>query len=237
MSKYDNLGVTQTPESGNVPSKSGVIKNSTRKWIDRGVQVQPDEYSLSFGNDVVDGKKIPVHHSGELTNDRYYFRNDQCSNRSLKTIIPYHVISNTMDEHTRHFEFLLLLDEMRELDEETAIIVEGKKDEAVLEKLNINAPAFLLKSHGGLVDVAEAVAKEFPTIIVLTDWDRTGGRLAHRVSDILEGWNVDVDMDYRKRFARLTGKEIRTVEGLVKYMYRALEDEIAVRMYNEKKSI
>ena len=74
MCKDDNFGITQTSECWDMTPKSSVIKNSTGKWIDGGVQVQPDEYSLSFGYDVVEGKKIPVHQSGELSNHRYYFR-------------------------------------------------------------------------------------------------------------------------------------------------------------------
>lgn len=62
-------------------------------------------------------------------------------------------------------------------------------------------------------------------IIVLTDWDREGGHLAHRLLELLGAEGVSVDRDFRRRLARALRGEVAQVEGLAGWAHRAAERE------------
>ena len=103
------------------------------------------------------------------------------------------------------------------------ILVEGKRDVIALRKLGFtgkiekvnrgwNMPrlvAFLYEKYGtrNPVDGGDAV-------ILLMDWDRTGGRIQRDLTNRLESLDVKVDISTRKEIARCLKPEGRTVEGL-----------------------
>nr|AIF04979.1 Small primase-like Toprim domain-containing protein [uncultured marine group II/III euryarchaeote KM3_178_D06] len=103
------------------------------------------------------------------------------------------------------------------------ILVEGKRDVIALRKLGFtgkiekvnrgwNMPrlvAYLYEKYGtrNPIDGREA-------IILLMDWDRTGGRIQRDLTNRLESLDVKVDCSTRKEIARCLKPEGRTVEGL-----------------------
>jgi len=103
------------------------------------------------------------------------------------------------------------------------ILVEGKRDVIALRKLGFtgkiekvnrgwNMPrlvAYLYEKYGtrNPVDGGDA-------IILLMDWDRTGGRIQRDLANRLESLDVKVNISTRKEIARCLKPEGRTVEGL-----------------------
>jgi len=96
----------------------------------------------------------------------------------------------------------------------TIVLVEGERDRAALRGLGLAGPIALV--HGGqpLPRRAHEIAARAERVIVLTDWDTAGGRLAHRVEELLAGERVAVDLDLRRRLARVVRGELAHVEGL-----------------------
>ena len=104
------------------------------------------------------------------------------------------------------------------------VLVEGIRDERTLRELGFTGPiekvnrgwdrsrliAFL---HG------EYCLREVPDgnspIILLMDWDRTGGRLQDSIRSRLMAMDVDVDEDLRNTLMRTMKPEGRTVESLL----------------------
>jgi len=50
--------------------------------------------------------------------------------------------------------------------------------------------------------------------VILTDWDRTGGRIASKLKEGCKNLGLQYDIDKRRELARLTGKWIRDVESV-----------------------
>ncbi len=99
----------------------------------------------------------------------------------------------------------LLLAELREAAAGSGVLVEGRKDVAALEALGIGGTHVVVHAGRSLeatVDrlVQEAARHGWPRILVLTDWDRTGGRLARRFHDGLAA-RVHADLEMRRRLA------------------------------------
>jgi 5S rRNA maturation endonuclease (ribonuclease M5) len=103
------------------------------------------------------------------------------------------------------------------------ILVEGRKDvvalrrlgfSGVIEKVNRgwNMPrlvAYLYEQYGTRNPIDGG-----PAIILLMDWDRTGGRIQRDLLNRLESLDVKLDVHTRKEVARSLKPEGRTVEGL-----------------------
>ncbi len=101
-----------------------------------------------------------------------------------------------------------VLDRLRRDAAGSAIIVEGRNDVAALESLGVGGQHLLINTGQPLEARMDAIAEEaaacgWPRVILLTDWDRTGGRLAGRLQRGLAA-RVPLDIDLRKRLARAT---------------------------------
>ncbi len=140
-----------------------------------------------------------------------------------------------MNEHERRAKVLMIIQKLRELGPETAVIVEGKKDTRTLRFLGITCPIEEVNRGESLVVFAEKMAKRYSHFIVLTDWDRSGGQIARHLKDFFHGFPVELDEEIRRELANLTTKEIRTVEGLRNYVRRALNDEKAIMLFESAK--
>ena len=53
-----------------------------------------------------------------------------------------------------------------------------------------------------------------PSVILLMDWDRTGGRLQRKLSERLSAFGMRIDNETRMELVRAMKPEGRTVEGL-----------------------
>lgn len=99
-----------------------------------------------------------------------------------------------------------VLDGLRQDAAGAAIILEGRNDALALEALGVGGTHLLI--HIGrplearIDDIAQAFeANTWPRLILLTDWDRTGGRLAGRLEHGLAA-RVTLDLEWRRRLAR-----------------------------------
>lgn len=89
---------------------------------------------------------------------------------------------------------------LRERAETGTVVVEGQHDLAALQWLGIGGHHVTLHRGRPLHDVIEELARLPPPIILLLDWDRTGGQLRKRLADGLQGRNP-LDEDVRRRLA------------------------------------
>ena len=102
----------------------------------------------------------------------------------------------------------------------TPIIVEGRKDEDALRRLKIPGEIICLKATSdGFYDFAARLTNN-RAVIVLTDFDKEGTRLAAKLIDELTHMKVKVDFTIWKRLKALCRPEIRTVEELTSYVER-----------------
>ncbi|MDE1820951.1 MAG: hypothetical protein KGJ23_11140 [Euryarchaeota archaeon] len=129
-----------------------------------------------------------------------------------------------MSEREAFEEFLKLLRDLREeVEQEGAVLlVEGDRDRASLVGLGLPATSVLLVHHGvTLSELVESVVRRGRKVILLTDWDRAGGQLAHRLHALLDDGRVDLDLTFRRRLARAVRGETQYVEAVLAWAERA----------------
>lgn len=105
--------------------------------------------------------------------------------------------------------------ELKEENKTAPILVEGDKDIEALHKLDIKGKILSINIGTSLTNFCDRISQEYKDIIILTDWDRKGGRLCHTIRKNLEG-RVNCNTRYRKLFAK--NAMIRTVEGLPSWL-------------------
>ncbi len=108
-------------------------------------------------------------------------------------------------DRLEHLERALL--HLREAAQGGCVVVEGRKDVAALQGLGIGGIHRIINRGQPLqttIDalVEEGVAAGWSRIVLLLDWDRTGGRLLRTLHDGLAG-RVPVDIERRKELARV----------------------------------
>ncbi|MBI3036260.1 toprim domain-containing protein [Candidatus Woesearchaeota archaeon] len=107
-------------------------------------------------------------------------------------------------------EFRQLL--LKTLESGAALIVEGKKDKAALEKLGVDSGLILVLNKKPLFVVAEAVAKDYDRVAILTDLDAEGRKLYGRLNTLLQQLGVKVDNRFRNFLFKNT--KLRQIEGI-----------------------
>lgn len=96
----------------------------------------------------------------------------------------------------------------------TPIIVEGRKDEESLRKLGMKGPILCLKAQGkGFFEFLEDIGSN-RRIIVLTDFDKEGKKLAKMLANELSKKRINVDDSIWKQVGALIRQEIHTVQEL-----------------------
>jgi 5S rRNA maturation endonuclease (ribonuclease M5) len=122
-------------------------------------------------------------------------------------------------------EFLRLWQRLRSESAEagTVVVVEGDRDQSSLRRLGL--PGAIVKVHRGraLAGTAHHLVGGSRRVIVLTDWDTEGGHLARRLREFLEAERLRLDLDYRRRLARIVRGELVHVEGLHGWARRLAE--------------
>ncbi len=91
------------------------------------------------------------------------------------------------------------------------IIVEGDRDVQALRKLNLTGPIIQYNQGLSAPDFCDQITHKHKAVILLTDWDRRGGRLHFTLKRHLEN-RVTCITKYREAFA--THCSVRTVESL-----------------------
>lgn len=94
------------------------------------------------------------------------------------------------------------------------IIVEGKKDKEALEKLGVKNIVCL---SGPIYKVIEDISEKTKEVIILTDLDREGKKLYHRLKHNLQKHGVRVDNYFREFLFKET--TLTQIEGIFRYFH------------------
>ncbi|HTW55965.1 MAG TPA: toprim domain-containing protein [Thermoplasmata archaeon] len=105
----------------------------------------------------------------------------------------------------------------------TVVVVEGERDRRSVRRLGWSGEVALVHRGARLAGIAQALADRARRVIVLTDWDSEGGQLARRLREFLESDAAELDLDYRRRLARVLRGEVVHVEGLYGWARRTAE--------------
>ncbi len=105
----------------------------------------------------------------------------------------------------------------------TIVVVEGERDRRSVHRLGVAGPVTVLHAGRSLGETAQHLRSRARRIVVLTDWDTEGGHLAHRLEEFLRAEQVELDLDTRRRLARVLRGEVVHVEGLYGWARRLAE--------------
>ena len=111
------------------------------------------------------------------------------------------------------------------------ILVEGKRDRQALRVLGFRGDIELVNRGWSLERLAGWFAERLPcrnpvdgkeSLILLMDWDRTGGRLQNQLRRRLKALDISVEERTRMQLLKLLKPETRVVEGLKSMAYHML---------------
>ncbi|MGD0719176.1 MAG: toprim domain-containing protein [Thermoplasmata archaeon] len=108
-------------------------------------------------------------------------------------------------------------------DDGAGILVEGERDRRALTRLGLEGGIELVHRGTTLATTAQRLLDGHRTVILLTDWDPEGGNLARRLRGLLQAGGVRLDLEYRRRLARILRGEVVHVEGLHGWTRRMAE--------------
>jgi 5S rRNA maturation endonuclease (ribonuclease M5) len=120
-----------------------------------------------------------------------------------------------------------IIEDLIERSSNEPIIVEGSRDVKALRDLGVEGMILAMNTGSSIVNLCESLSSEHDRFIILTDWDRKGGQIAHQLERGLESCDVKHDMSVRANIARLTKKEIKDVEGLPGFIRRLQKSVIS----------
>ena len=119
--------------------------------------------------------------------------------------------------------FSLAESRLRNREQNCAILVEGRRDREALERLGFSGPIEVLNRGWRVDDVLVYMVETYgrrsplaggPSIVLLMDWDRTGGRLQSTCRRNLESLDVRFDEGLRRTLMKCLKPETTVVEGL-----------------------
>lgn len=145
----------------------------------------------------------------------------RCENH--KSILRFHAVEILV-------ELLDIIDELREIPEDEAIIVEGRKDREALRILGITGNIEVLNDGHSIVETCEMLSEEYSFIHILTDWDRKGGQIGRKITEQLRALGVRYSMEERRKMAYLCRKEIKDVESLPELIIRLKEEQLTTHL-------
>jgi 5S rRNA maturation endonuclease (ribonuclease M5) len=114
------------------------------------------------------------------------------------------------------------IEDLNSLEGSPLIIVEGKRDLSSLAELGIDAEATSLNLGFSIADLVGSIhegrgpfeGKGHDIVIILTDWDKRGGRLAQSLKDACTDSGLRHDLEFRRRIALIAGRWVKDVESL-----------------------
>jgi dTMP kinase len=113
-----------------------------------------------------------------------------------------------------------ILDELEDLSADTPVVVEGLKDASALRRLGVRRNVVTLGKGLTVFAFCERLAEAHGKAVILTDWDRKGGKLARMLKEALEANGAKADTDLRARLVLLVKKDVKDIEGLPTYLER-----------------
>ncbi|MDD5472704.1 MAG: toprim domain-containing protein [Candidatus Methanoperedens sp.] len=122
--------------------------------------------------------------------------------------------TSTIEDIERLEKLEELILELQELADGGAIIVvEGRKDVDSLRFLGIKGE-IRLSSQQPLLEFTELLSKSGKEIVLLTDWDKKGGMVAHKIIQHLLAYGIMPNTQIRAKIRTLTKKRIKDIESL-----------------------
>ena len=128
--------------------------------------------------------------------------------------------TRTLEDMERLESIEKIILELRVLAETGAIIVvEGRRDVESLRSLGISGE-MRLATQKPLIEFTEQLSRSGKEIVLLTDWDKKGGIMAHKIIDHLLFYGIMPNTDIRSRIGILVRKRIKDIESLNGYVNR-----------------
>jgi len=125
-------------------------------------------------------------------------------------------------------EVQAVLEELITRDPKAVILVEGMKDRGALTILGVRGEMVQVQSSDGIFAIAERLAKEGKSAIIMTDWDRKGGQLGRLLRNALASNAVPYDDVLRRRLVIVAKQDIKDVQSLPS-LYSRLVQEVQAR--------
>ncbi|MGP8072897.1 MAG: toprim domain-containing protein [Thermoplasmata archaeon] len=107
----------------------------------------------------------------------------------------------------------------------TVVLVEGERDRRSVQRLGLTGPVLTVHRGRTLSETAQNLLHKASRVVILTDWDTEGGHLAHRLTEFLQPERLHLDLETRRRLARVLRGELVHVEGLYGWARRLAESE------------
>ena len=120
----------------------------------------------------------------------------------------------TYEKHLEDVE--KIIEKLKLLNREYAVLVEGKKDEEALRKLCLKGR--IIRIRGPISGLCEGIFRRHKKVVILTDWDKKGGELCRRLKKYLNANSVKYDDRIRAELTEVCKKEIKDVESLATYV-------------------
>ncbi len=136
-------------------------------------------------------------------------------------------IPETEWKRRKYEELMLFLDKLREKCKEGAIIiVEGWRDAEALKSLGLDGEFCCIKNTRiPICDLLIKYASTDREIIVLTDFDKGGVKLAGKIKKYLESYGKTVNLNFWLKIGSFVSKDVKDVEGLASY-FRSISEKI-----------
>jgi len=94
------------------------------------------------------------------------------------------------------------------------VVVEGIKDVEALKRLGVSKNVTSMGKGRSIFTFCEDLAKRHKKVVILTDWDRKGGKLARALKEAFGANGVKVVEDIRTKLVILSKKEVKDIESL-----------------------
>jgi 5S rRNA maturation endonuclease (ribonuclease M5) len=108
-----------------------------------------------------------------------------------------------------------VLAELKAINTEIPVIVEGESDVKTLRELGIQGEIIQINRGQTLFNFCEVIARKYSKVVILTDWDRKGGHLCKVLRENLKANDVQFNTEIRAKLVSYCKKETKDVEGLV----------------------
>jgi len=117
-------------------------------------------------------------------------------------------------------EILKLLDKLEDISADTPIVVEGRRDVEAFKRMGIARNVVSIGKGLSIFTFCENISREHAEVVVMTDWDRKGGRLARSLKEAFEANGVKVNDRLRAQLVMLSKKEVKDIESMPTFIGR-----------------
>ncbi len=105
---------------------------------------------------------------------------------------------------TKYDKVIEELEKLRELSLEMPIVVEGRNDEKALRSLGIKGEVFQISTGTPFYEFCEGIAMQYKDVILFTDIDAEGQRVAKRFKGYMAQAGVRVNERFRSALLSMT---------------------------------